>query len=114
MDKNLAGLIGAVTVLVAAAPAQAAMARPVMVESALQASSYADLLKPIPNALAMLKELAAAQAVAPGPESPAMVEEVQFVIQLHHHHHHHHHHYRRRVQQHHHHHHHHHHQDDRR
>ena len=113
MDKNIAGLIGAVSALVAVAPAHAATGRLVTVESAMQASSYADLLKPIPNALAVLKELTAAQAESAaggtGTGSPAMIQDVQLIIQVPHHHHHHHH-YRRR----HHHHHHHHHHDDRR
>lgn len=114
MDKNIAGLIGAVSALVAVAPAQAATGRMLTVESAMQANSYADLLTPIPNALALLKEMVAAQAdptsAATGTARPAGVEDVQLIIRVpHHHHHHHHHHYRRR----HHHHHHHHHHDNR-
>jgi ribulose kinase len=110
MDKNLAGLIGAVSALMAVAPAQAATGSPVTVESALEVSSYSDLLKPIPNAVALLKALTAAQAEATAggtdSEAPAMIEEVQLIIQVpHHHHHHHHHHYRRRYHHHHHHHH---------
>jgi hypothetical protein len=98
MEKHVAGLIGAVSALVAAAPAQAATAQPVSVEAALQASSYADLLKPIPNALALLKTAAAVPAAPPlAPSGEAMIEPVQY--------HHHHHHHRRHYHHHHHHHH---------
>jgi hypothetical protein len=112
MDKNIAGLIGAVSALVAVVPAQAATGRLATVESTMQASSYADLLKPIPNALAVLKELTATQAESAAggtdTESPGTIQDAQFIIRLphHHHHHHHHHHYRRRHHHHHHHHHH--------
>jgi hypothetical protein len=115
MDKNIAGLIGAVSALAAFSPAQASTGRMLTVETAMHASSYADLLTPIPNALVLLKQLAAAQAestsATTGADGPAGVEDVQFIIRVphHHHHHHHHHHYRRR----HHHHHHHHHHDNR-
>jgi hypothetical protein len=97
MDKTVAGLIGAMSALVAAVPGQAAMSRPLTVEAAMEASSYADLLRPIPNALALLRAAAAAQAesgsTAPVSEGEATVQEVQF---------HHHHHYRRRHYHHHH------------
>jgi hypothetical protein len=117
MDKNLAGLIGAMGALAVGAP-QAATAAPLDLETALQASSYADLLKPIPNALALWKSTAVVDA-QPAEVGDARVETVQYHD---HHHHHHHHHYRRRhrhffsvrpvppvVVDHHHHHHHHHH-----
>ena len=104
MDKTLAGVIGAVGALVATAPAHAASAVPPTMEAALQAASYADLLQPIPNALALLKAEAAVQEV-PVAEEQAPVVEVAFFY--HHHHHHHHHHYRRRRHHHPHHHHHH-------
>ena len=101
MDKNLAGLLGAVGALVAAAPAQAATSHPASIEAAMEASSYSDLLKPIPNAAALLKAAAAQPAVdAPKSEGQAGVEQVQY-----HHHHHHHHRYYRRHHHHHHHHH---------
>ncbi len=103
MDKSVAGLIGAVTALAAAVPSQAATAVPLPVDAAMQVSSYADLLTPIPNALALLKASATAEAEAnleaPASEGQATVQEVQY-----HHHHHHHHHYRRRYHHHHHHH----------
>jgi len=98
IDKNLAGLIGAVSALVAAGTAQAATAGPVALGDALQASSYSDLLKPIPNALALLKAQAETAPGVPDADEPAMVQNVYY------HHHHHHHHYRRHYHHHHHHH----------
>ena len=89
MDKTLAGVLGAITVL--AAQAQAAPAAPPTLDAAMQASSYADLLRPIPNAAALL-------AAEPDAEPAATVQTVQY------HHHHHHHRYRRRYHHHHHHH----------
>jgi len=100
MDKSVAGLIGAVGALVAGS-AQAATAVPVTVSPVLQASSYADLLKPIPNALEVLKAQAEAAPPAPGGDAEPTVQTVQYY----HHHHHHHHHYRRYHHHHHHHHH---------
>jgi len=88
MDKNIAGLIGAVGALVVGTQAHAATGAPMTMDAALQTSSYADLLKPIPNALALLKAEAAAASEAPVQTPPADVEKVQY---YHHHHHHHHH-----------------------
>ena len=104
MDKSLAGVIGAVTALAAAAPLQAANAAPPTMDAAMQASSYADLLNPIPNALALLKASGAAETQGTegaASESEATVQQVQY----HHHHHHHHRYFRRRRYHHHHHHH---------
>jgi hypothetical protein len=105
MDKHLVGLIGTVGALLAFAPAQASTAHALAGEAEIQASSYAGLLQPIPNALALLKVSDAAAAriasEAPVPESQATVQEAQLTINLggkhrsrrrHHHHHHHHHH----------------------
>ncbi|MGH1574164.1 hypothetical protein ACRAWG_30390 [Methylobacterium sp. P31] len=107
MDKTVAGLLGAVTLLAAADPAQAAMPTPTGLNAAMQVESYADLLKPIPNAAALLKESDAAEAqagllpAATGEE--ATVQQAQYYY---HHHHHHHHRFYRRFYHHHHHHHH--------
>ena len=102
MDKSLAGLIGAVGTLAAVAPAHALPAQQMPAQDAMQVRSYSDLLKPIPNALELLK----AQEAQGG---EATLQPVQLVIapprQYHHHHHHA---YRRPVYHHHHHHHHHH------
>ncbi len=63
----------------------------------MQAASYADLLRPIPNAQALL----AAAEVPAGQPAPASdgrdpaVQQVQYYRHHHHHHHHHHHRYRR-------------------
>jgi hypothetical protein len=86
MDKTLAGLLGAVSALALASPSHAA-ATTNDLESAMSASSYADLLQPIPNARALLQVAAAQDAQEPGFDAGA-VEQVQY----HHHHHHHHHH----------------------
>ena len=93
MDKKTAALLGAFGAL-AAGPA--AMAEPFALQNVMHAASYAELLRPIPNAGALLR--ASDKAMA---EAPAAVEMVQF-------HHHHHHRYHRRYRRRHHHHHHHH------
>jgi hypothetical protein len=55
MDKKIAGLLGAVAGLATISAAQAAPEPGPTPSEALQASSYADLLAPIPNAVAALK-----------------------------------------------------------
>jgi hypothetical protein len=110
METKIAGLLGAVAALSTMGTAQATPA-PAPAD-ALQVNSYADLLEPIPNAVALLQ---AVDEQAPAKSADANVQ----VAQYHHHHHHHHHHhgYRRygpivvvpRYRHHHHHHHHHHH-----
>jgi hypothetical protein len=87
MDHKLAGLLGAFGALASMGTAQAT---PVNATDALQAHSYADLLKPIPNATATLEALdREADNTEPN------VQLAQFFIEHHHHHHHHHHAYRR-------------------
>ena len=106
MDKTIAGLLGAVGVLVVAAPGQAAPVAP-PTETVLQAQSYAELLRPVPNALATLRamdEAAPEGSVELAQLGPVVRELVQGRD---HHHHHHHRYYRRRYHHHHHHHHHH-------
>ncbi|MCJ2072017.1 hypothetical protein MKK75_24985 [Methylobacterium sp. J-030] len=117
MDKTVAGLVGAVTLLAAVDPALAAAAPPVRLQAAMQAESYADLLKPIPDAVALLKESDAtvqAEPLAAASEGDATVQQAQYYHHHHHHHrffrpfyHHHHHHHRYFRRYHHHHHHHH-------
>jgi hypothetical protein len=102
MDKTLAGLIGAMGALAASAPAHATNAVPQPADP-LQATSYADLLRPIPNALAALQQVQAQEAIAPVLPRSAGIEQADW------HDHHHHHHHRVIVRHHHHHHHHHHH-----
>ena len=96
MDKNLAGLLGAVGALAVAVPAQAAVVAPGF-EVAMQAASYADLLRPIPNAVAVLQAAPADALLATSGEEGG--------VQLADDHHHHHRSYRRRRVVHHHHHH---------
>ena len=93
MDKNLAGLIGAMGALAVAAP-QPASAAPLDMAAALQATSYADLLKPIPNALALWKSTAAEEVPSETADDAPRIQTVQY--HDHHHHHHHHHHRRHR------------------
>lgn len=109
MDKKIAALLGAVAGVSTMGAAQAAT--PVNPGDALQSSSYADLLAPVPNAVAALIADDAARAS----KSPGEMEVAQIQVQIGHHHHHHHR-YRRPVivikrhhRRHHHHHHHHHH-----
>jgi hypothetical protein len=93
MDKTVAGIVAMASVF--AVPAHAATP-PLTPDTVMQVNSYADLLKPIPNATALLKAQAQADPAAEG-----NVMEVQYWR----HHHHHHHHWRRRRWHHHHHHH---------
>jgi len=96
MDKKIAGLIAAVSVL---GPLGAAQASTADVDQVMQAGSFHELLQPIANAAAILKVVDDGQVNSP------VGGEMQ-VAQHHHHHHHHHHWYRRRHHHHHHHHHH--------
>jgi hypothetical protein len=86
MDRKTATLVGAAAAL-ASSPAFAA---PTTAEAPAVpvAASYAELLKPIPNAMERLR-IADAEAAA----KPPRLIEAQWVA--HHHHHHHHHHNRR-------------------
>jgi len=79
MDKRTTGLLGVVAGIATMGSAQAAT-QPALA----QPTSYADLLAPISNAVALLKA-DAARAQEPAPTK---------VAQYHHHHHHHHHHHR--------------------
>ena len=74
MDKTAAGLLGAVAGMAAVSSAQAATTPAAILSEALQASSYADLLKPIPNALALLN---AAEGRGQPVEAPEGVQTVQ-------------------------------------
>ena len=96
MDKKLAGLLGAAAALTTMTAAQAS---PAQTTELAPATSYSDLLDPIPNALTVLKAHDARLA------ETAPMEVAQVTIQVGHHHHHH------RRSHHHHHHHHHHHQN---
>jgi hypothetical protein len=93
MDKKIAGLLGAAGALTAVSSAQAAAPA-----SGLEpAATYRDLLEPVPNALALLKN-----EDAQGADTRS---DGQTRLAQHHHHHHHHHRWWRRYRHHHHHHH---------
>ncbi len=102
MDRNVAGLIGAVTTLAAAAPSHAVTPARLTADAVMRVSSYADLLKPIPNALALMEEVSAkeasaevamARSAAAASGDEARLLEAQYYPPHYHHHHHHHHHY---------------------
>ena len=99
MEKRVAGLLGAVAAIGTLSTAQATPAPASDPAEVLQASSYAELLQPIPNAAATLKGI--------DERTPAASAEARVQLAQAHHHHHHHHHYRRHRHHHHHHHHHH-------
>ena len=86
MDKRIAGLLGGVAALTTLGTAQAA-APATSAGGALSASSYADLLTPVPDAMAALK----ADDAAKQNETRTQVAQVVIVDRHHHHHHHHHH-----------------------
>jgi hypothetical protein len=94
MDKKIAGLLGAVAAISSMTSAKAAAPGPT---ETLQATSYADLLNPVPNAVAQLIADDATRATRPRGGDELNVAD---------HHHHHHHRYHRRHRHHHHHHHH--------
>ncbi|WP_024882037.1 hypothetical protein [Methylosinus sp. LW3] len=65
MDKKTVGLFGAISALPLAAATPAAEAR--TLDEVMSPSSYAELLQPIPNAAALLKEAMAREASQPEP-----------------------------------------------
>jgi hypothetical protein len=108
MDKKVAGLVGAVSALATMTAAEAARAREAT--EILNPRSYAELLQPIPNAVALLiaaDALSAARAKGEAGQDPN-VKLAQYEYEYGYYHHHHHHHHHRRWWYHHHHHHHHH------
>jgi len=99
MEKRIAGLLGAVAALGTLSAADAAPAPGT--SDALRASSFTELLEPIPNAVALLKAVDEQRSTGPG--ANVQMAQVVVVRRHHHHHHHHHHHYRRHHHHHHHH-----------
>ena len=95
MDKKIAGLIGAVAALTSMTAANAAT--PAQAESS-QAASYADLLNPVPNAVAQLIADDAARAAK---SSGGDMEVAQINVEVGGHHHHHRHHRRHKPHHHH-------------
>src|ERR1700730_8521557 len=87
-NKKIAGLIGAMAPLGAFTPAKAAPVTGPAPTDILRADSFADLLEPIPNAVALL------QAVDEKAPATSRDEDIK-LAQYHHHHHHHHSQYRR-------------------
>ena len=111
MDKKATGLVSAVAGLATMGVAHAAIPPAPSASDALQVSSYADLLAPVPNALAQVKADDAARARQPKPEGELQLAEYYDYNRgppraYHHHHHHHHHHHQAYYRHHHHHHHH--------
>jgi hypothetical protein len=107
--NKVVGIVGAVSGLAALDSAQAAGLESPNTTGLTPAQTYAELLEPIPNALAVLQAVDAAEAArsAQAAETDATVT----LVQYHHHHHRgwrHHHHHNRWWRRHHHHHHHHH------
>ncbi len=89
MERKIAGLLGAAAALGTLNAAQAAPAPDP--SDSLKVNSYADLLEPIPNALAVLQAIEEKQPVKPWEDN---VQLAQFYYHHHHHHgyyHHHHH-----------------------
>jgi hypothetical protein len=89
MDKMPAGLLGAlagIATMVAVTPASATPAL-------APATSYAELLGPIPNAVEVLRADDAQRTEQPASEvGGARVYDAEYYRRRHHHHHHHHHH----------------------
>ena len=105
--NKVVGIVGAVSGLAALDSAQAAGLESPNATGLTPAKSYAELLEPIPNALAVLQAVDAAEAARSAQETAA--DAGVTLVQYHHHHHHHrvrhHHHHNRWWRRHHHHHH---------
>jgi hypothetical protein len=94
MDKKIAALLGAAAALTAVSATSAAAEVPA---GQAPATSYRDLLEPVPNALAALKDDDMRTGDAPTSEGVRVSDKVIIVHHHHHrarrrHHHHHHHH----------------------
>jgi hypothetical protein len=87
MEKKIAGLLGAMATLGAFNAAEAAPTPAPAPTDVLRANSFADLLEPIPNAVATLR---AVDESAPVQSADENVQLAQFYHHHHHHHHHHH------------------------
>ena len=107
--NKVVGLVGAISGLATLDGAQAASLESPNTTGLTPARSFAELLEPIPNALAVLQAVDAAEATRSAQDAAADPDVT--LVQYHHHHHHrwrHHHHHHRWWRRHHHHHHHHH------
>jgi len=85
MERKIAGVLGAMATLGEINAAQAAPMPTHAPSDSLRATSFAELLEPIPNATALLQAIDESQ-----PNSSS--GNVQLAQYYHHHHHHHHHH----------------------
>ena len=106
--NKVVGILGAVSGLVALDSTQAAALETPNTTGLTQAKSYAELLEPIPNALAVLRAVDAAEAERTAQEAAGTDADVTLVQYRHHHHHNRwrrHHHHNRWWRRHHHHHH---------
>lgn len=92
MDRKIAGLLGAVAGLATVGSAQAATHPATDPSEDLGASSYADLLTPIPNAMNLLQADNSARAQSRTSPSRGGIELAYHHHRHHHHHDHHHHH----------------------
>src|ERR1700732_2032728 len=93
MDKKVAGLVGAVSAFATMTAVEAARAREAT--EVLNARSYAELLQPIPNAVALLMAadaVNAARAKGEAGQDPNVKLAQYYPYGYYHHHHHHHHH----------------------
>ena len=84
MESKIAGLLGAVAALGTITGAQASSAPTPNPSDTLRASSYADLLEPIPNAAKILQVM---DEQAPATSAEGNVKLAQYYYHHHHHHH---------------------------
>jgi hypothetical protein len=87
MDKKIAGLVGAVSALATTTAVEAVRAQ--NVTEVLNPRSYAELLQPIPNAVALLMAGDAMNAARAKAEAERDPNEILAQYGYHHHHHHH-------------------------
>jgi hypothetical protein len=85
MDQKIVGIVGAIAGLASLGATQSTATATPNPEALKGAQSFAELLDPIPNALAMLR---AADRIAPAQNQAEPTADVK-VAQNHHHHHHH-------------------------
>jgi hypothetical protein len=94
VDQKIVGIVGAVAGLASLDATQGAATAAPNPQGLSSAKSYAELLDPIPNALAVLRAADAAAASAAQTQTPGEVSGVELAQYYYHHHHHHHHHHR--------------------
>jgi hypothetical protein len=100
MDKKIVGVIGAISGLAALDTAAQATPAATPTPDLMNARSFAELLDPIPNAVAALRAANAAAREMQGQEVGGRTGDTQVAGYHHHHHryyHHHHHHHHHRV-----------------